>query len=699
MANFLETKIDYLKGIGPQKAEALQKDLGIFTFYDLLFHYPHRYEDRSRIYKIIEAQTENLAVQLCGKISILGIEGKGPQQRLRAELTDETGTIELIWFQGVQWIIKSIKDGGFYLVYGKINIYKGFASISHPEIEQVASIQTTAAKGLVPVYPLTEGVKRRRIDSKLLYQAALQIITDKNFSVPEILPPSIIAKLKLLSRTDALSQLHRSNNLYLLEKAQYRIKFEELFILQMRYLLMKAGRNREIQGVVFSKVGNVFNRFYLNHLPYPLTNAQMRVIKEMRQDMGSGKQMNRLLQGDVGSGKTIVALLCMLLALDNGYQACIMAPTEILAFQHFENFNDLLVNSGIKPYLLTGSTTKKQKASMLESLANGEIPLLVGTHALLEEDVVFQNLGLVVIDEQHRFGVAQRAKLWKKGKLVPHIMVMTATPIPRTLAMTVYGELDVSVIDELPAGRKAIKTVHRNANMRPAIMEFVAAEIKKGRQVYFVFPLIEESEKLQLADLMSGFDMINNYLPQPEYKYAIVHGRMKPAEKEAEMARFKNKQADILVATTVIEVGVNVPNATVMVIENADRFGLAQLHQLRGRVGRGAEQSFCVLITGDKLSKNAQRRIKTMTMTNDGFEIAKVDMEIRGFGDMDGTRQSGEMDLKLADIIADENILIQARLCAEQIVEDDPLLMKEEHYGLRAELAQKPHRSIWSKIS
>jgi len=513
------------------------------------------------------------------------------------------------------------------------------------------------------------------------------------------LPVSIIQKFKFVSRTQALTDLHFPPNLTRLEDAKRRLKFDELFYLQLRHLQLKGNRNRVIRGLIFEQVGEHFNNFYNNYLPFSLTNAQKRVLKEIRSDVKTGRQMNRLLQGDVGSGKTMVAMLAMLLSLDNGYQACLMAPTEILAIQHSISIGEWMEHMNVKVALLTGSTTKKNRREILEKLANGEIDILIGTHALLEEDVAFQKLGFVVIDEQHRFGVAQRARLWKKGQVAPHILVMTATPIPRTLAMTVYGDLDVSVIDEMPAGRKPIVTVQRHESTRPLFMDFLRDEVAKGRQVYYVFPLIEDSEKLALKSLMSGYDMVADYLPTPKFKYSFLHGKMKPADKESEMKKFKLGQTDIMVATTVIEVGVNVPNASVMVVENAERFGLAQLHQLRGRVGRGAEQSFCILVTGDKLSESGRKRIKTMVRTNDGFEIAKVDLELRGPGELDGTKQSGVLDLKLADIRFDESILIAARNEAVLWLEKDELLTQEDSAPIRYELGKTPNRTIWSKIS
>jgi ATP-dependent DNA helicase RecG len=542
-------------------------------------------------------------------------------------------------------------------------------------------------------------MRRKKLENKFLVTAAQNAVTSPLFNIPENLPNAILEKYKFISRRDAIKELHFPQNLSRLEEAKRRLKFEELFYLQLRHLLLKGFRNRNYKGLIFNHVGTHFNDFYNNHLPFELTGAQKRVLKEIRNDFKTGLQCNRLIQGDVGSGKTMVAMLSMLIAIDNGYQACMMAPTEILATQHYVGLQDWVNSLGLRIELLTGSTPKKKRELLLKDLSEGNIHILVGTHALIEQDVQYQKLGLVVIDEQHRFGVAQRAKLWKKGQSLPHILVMTATPIPRTLAMTVYGDLEVSVIDEMPAGRKPIVTVHRQESMRPAIMDFIKNEIAKGRQIYYVFPLIEDSEKLDLNSLMSGYDMVSGYLSPPEFKYSIVHGKLKPAEKDAAMNQFKNHQTDILIATTVIEVGVNVPNASVMVIENAERFGLAQLHQLRGRVGRGNEQSYCILITKPGLSENGYKRIATMVRTNDGFEIAKVDLELRGPGELDGTKQSGVLELKLADIRHDESTLIASRVEAQLWLERDELLQNPDSEPIKSELAKIPNRTVWSKIS
>jgi len=699
MPHWLDTGIEYLKGVGPQRAEALKKELGIHTLGDLLSHYPFRHEDRSQVYRINSLQGDDVWVQLQGSIRPIGMTGQGNGRRYVAMLHDGSGEIELVWFKGIVYVDRMLKPGTTYRVYGKISNFKGKLSIAHPELDALLPDAPIKPLSLVPVYPLTEGMRRKKLENKFLVTAAQNAVNSSLYDIPENLPQAILAKYKFISRKDAVKELHFPQNLARLEEAKRRLKFEELFYLQLRHLLLKGFRNRTYKGLVFDKVGTYFHDFYDNHLPFELTGAQKRVLKEIRNDFKTGQQCNRLIQGDVGSGKTMVAMLSMLIAIDNGFQACMMAPTEILANQHYDGLRDWLETLGLRMELLTGSTTKKKREQLLIDLAEGNIHILVGTHALIEQDVQYKQLGLVVIDEQHRFGVAQRAKLWKKGHVLPHILVMTATPIPRTLAMTVYGDLDVSVIDEMPAGRKPIVTVHRQESMRPAIMEFLKNEIAKGRQIYYVFPLIEDSEKLDLNSLMSGYDMVSTYLPPPQFKYSIVHGKLKAAEKDAAMNLFKNHQTDILIATTVIEVGVNVPNASVMVIENAERFGLAQLHQLRGRVGRGNEQSYCVLITKPGLGENGYKRISTMVNTNDGFEIAKVDLELRGPGELDGTKQSGVLELKLADIRYDESTLIASRVEAQQWLENDELLMKPESVPIKSELAKIPNRTVWSKIS
>lgn len=700
MPEALDTKIEFLKGVGPAKAQALNTELGIFTVADLLSHYPFRHEDRSKIIPIIQTpEYIDIYAQLKGIIIPGEFQGTGAAMRYTATLRDETGQIELIWFQGAKWIAESLKSQTPYLAYGKIQAYRGHFNIAHPELQIIGLEIQLSQLGLTPVYPLTEGLKRKKVENKLLARLSKQIVEDTRFSMRENLPDALIQKFNFPTRTEAIKWLHAPKNPNELERATQRLKFEELFYLQLRHLQLKGVRNRTYKGLIFENVGAHFMEYYQKHLPFELTDAQKRVIKEIRLDMKSGKQMSRLLQGDVGSGKTMVAQLSMLLALDNGYQSCLIAPTEILAQQHAISITEALEPLELKVALLTGSTTKKNRRLLLEALVQGEIHIIIGTHALLEDDVQFKQLGLVVIDEQHRFGVAQRAQLWKKGTVLPHVLVMTATPIPRTLAMTLYGDLDVSVIDQLPKGRKPIITVHRNEANRALVMEFLKEEIAKGRQVYYVFPLIEDSPKLALQSLMSGYDTVSTYLPPPTYTYSLLHGRLKPADKELEMQKFKSGRTQIMVATTVIEVGVNVPNASVMVIENTERFGLSQLHQLRGRVGRGAEQSFCILMSGYPLSANGKKRIKTMVRTTDGFEIARVDLELRGPGELDGTKQSGILDLKLSDIRKDESILIAARSEAEKCLRQDELLVLPENAPIQSELQKIPHRTIWSKIS
>lgn len=697
--SFLDTPVEFIKGIGPQRAETIKKELAIHTAGDLLSHYPFRYEDRSVIHKIQQLKESEVYVQICGVLMPGDISGTGNTKRLTAYIRDETGVIELIWFRGIPFIQKNIKPSERYLVFGKVSSFRGKRSIAHPEMELVGNTNMVKGKGLVPVYPLTDSMRKRYLDNKYMSQITKAVIQHPNFAVPETLPASIIKEFGFIDKQKAIQTLHHPDTEENLSQAIKRLKFEELFYLQLRHLQLKVNRNKTIRGPVFEKVGEKFNQFYNNSLPFELTDAQKKVLKEIRKDMVTGRQMNRLLQGDVGSGKTIVALLSALIAADNGFQTCIMAPTEILATQHYYSIKELLEGSGISPVLLTGSTKKKAREALLNDLKSGEITILIGTHALLENDVEFKQLGLVVIDEQHRFGVAQRAKLWRKGTVVPHVLVMTATPIPRTLAMTIYGDLEVSVIDQLPQGRKQIVTVHRHENTRPLIMQFLKEQIALGRQIYVVFPLIEDSPKLELNSLMSGYDTVAEYLSPPAYTYSMVHGRLKSDEKDLEMTKFKNHQTDIMVATTVIEVGVNVPNATVMVIENAERFGLAQLHQLRGRVGRGGDQSYCILVTGSKLSAAAKKRLKTMVQTTDGFVIAQVDMELRGPGDMDGTRQSGILDLKLADLVKDEIWLVKAREAAEKLLNVDFQLEAPENAPVRREMLKIPHRTVWSKIS
>ncbi|MBP9923371.1 MAG: ATP-dependent DNA helicase RecG, partial [Bacteroidia bacterium] len=634
--DFFQTKIEFLKGVGPIKAEILKKELGIYTQGDLLHHYPFRYVDRTKFYTVREANANLPYIQIKGVITSLIVRGEKRRKYLCGRFEDKTGFLELRWFQGIKWITANLKLNTEYVLFGKPTEFNGSINIVHPELELVSEAQLTVASSMQPVYSTTEKLKLKGLDSKgmLRLQKNLHQFLPQN--LPETLPQSVLDEYKFLSRLKTYSAIHFPESIHQQEKAETRIKFEELFFLQLRLLHMKLLRTEKVKGIVFDKVGDYFNDFFHNHLPFALTNAQKKVIKEIRIDIGSGKQMNRLLQGDVGSGKTMVALMCMLIAIGNGYQACIMAPTEILANQHAESIASFLKNMNVNIALLTGSTRVGARRKIHEQLENGEINILIGTHALIEDKVQFKNLGFVVIDEQHRFGVEQRSRLWKKNDIVPHVLVMTATPIPRTLAMTLYGDLDVSVIDELPPGRKPISTVHKYDTNRLQIWAFLKKEIAAGRQVYIVYPLIEESEKIDLNNLMAGFESICRDFPAPQYHVSIVHGKMKPKDKDFEMQRFVKGETQIMVATTVIEVGVNVPNASVMIIENAERFGLSQLHQLRGRVGRGAEQSYCILMTSSKLGKDSRLRIATMCETNDGFRIAETDLKLRGPGDAEG---------------------------------------------------------------
>ena len=696
----LHTPIEYLKSVGPSRAETLKKEIKVFTVDDLLNYFPFRYVDRSKFYNISEINSDAAFVQLKGVIGKVELLGGPRKQRLVAEFFDQTGSIELIWFKGIQFIRNQISSGKAFIAYGKPNFFNGKVSIPHPELSDPLAQKASVSGALQPVYPSTDKLTKKGLHSKGVEKVIRVALKENHKEIKEFLPSSILSQYALMSRSEAFLNIHAPKSVEKLNKAQFRLKFEEFFLLQLQLLRLKTGREKQFKGFVFNKVGNAFNDFYQNYLPFDLTNAQKRVIKEIRRDLGSGKQMNRLLQGDVGSGKTIVALLSMLIAIGNGFQAAIMAPTEILANQHYDGISELLEKTPIKVSLLTGSTKTAQRRLIHEELQSGKLNILIGTHALIEDKVKFQKLGLVVIDEQHRFGVAQRAKLWKKSELPPHVLVMTATPIPRTLAMTLYGDLDVSIIDELPPGRKPINTQHRFDSARLKVFGFLKKEIQKGMQVYIVYPLIEESEKLDYKDLMDGYESVCRAFPKPEYQVSIVHGRMKAEDKDYEMARFVNKQTQIMVATTVIEVGVNVPNASVMVIESAERFGLSQLHQLRGRVGRGAEQSYCILMTSFKLSKEAKLRMETMVKTNNGFEIADVDLKLRGPGDMMGTRQSGMLDLKIADLGKDGRILQYARQAAAAILKDDVNLENPKKKALNEHF--KNHlksRPNWSKIS
>jgi ATP-dependent DNA helicase RecG len=700
MSSLLQTPIDYLKGVGTNRADLLRTELDIHTFQDLLNFFPYRYIDKTKYYKINELQRNSADVQVIGKITHIKTVEQKRGKRLVADFIDDTGKMELVWFRGHKWIKENLKLNTAYVIYGKVNHYNGTFSMPHPEMELYATHKEEVKISMQPVYSSTEKLTNKGITQRFMGKMMQQVFIQTGATYEETLAAPLREELKLISKTQALRNIHFPKNSELLAKAQFRLKFEELFYIQLQMLSKNLQRKQRLKGFPFDQVGEVFNDFYENHLPFELTNAQKRVIKEIRNDLGSSAQMNRLLQGDVGSGKTIVALMCVLLAIDNNFQAVLMAPTEILAQQHYQGIKDLVAHLDIKVNLLTGSVKKSDRTLIHEALEDGTLNLLIGTHAVLEDKVQFKNLGLAIIDEQHRFGVAQRSKLWRKNTIPPHILVMTATPIPRTLAMSVYGDLDISVIDELPPGRKAIKTVHRFDSHRLRVFRFIRDEIEKGRQVYVVYPLIQESEVLDYKDLMDGYESIVRDFPQPEYQVSIVHGQMKPADKDYEMQRFVEGKTHIMVATTVIEVGVNVPNASVMIIESAERFGLSQLHQLRGRVGRGAEQSFCILMTGHKLSDDSKTRLETMTRTNDGFEIAEVDLKLRGPGDMMGTQQSGVLNLKIADIVKDNNILKLARSYAYAILKEDPSLSDDSNaiYRKIYKLLGKD-KTIWKYIS
>ena len=698
MNEFLNTPIEFLKGVGPNRAELLKKEAGIFTFNDLLHYFPFRYVDRSQYHTVAELPQLDGYAQLKGKIVHVSERLIGKQNRLIAKFQDQTGIIELVWFQGAKWIKPLLKPDVEFQVYGKAKLFGSSFNIPHPELVEFEKVKFE--KGLQAVYSSSEKLGMNGLSSKGIEKIITALVSQLQGKIAETLPLSIVQDLHLISAENAFIQIHCPIDEANANKARIRLKFEELFFLQLEMLMRKLISIRKTGGHVFTEVGLPFTDFYENYLPFTLTNAQKRVLKEIRKDFLTGHHMNRLLQGDVGSGKTLVALLTMLIGIGNGFQAALMAPTEILASQHFVTLVDLLKQMDIKIELLTGSVGKKDRRRIHEGLENGEINILVGTHALLEDVVQFKNLGVVVIDEQHRFGVAQRARMWKKNTIPPHVLIMTATPIPRTLAMTFYGDLDVSVIDELPPGRKSIETSHRFESNRLTVFGFMKSEITKGRQIYVVYPLIKESETLDYNNLMDGYESISRSFPLPEYRVSIVHGKMKPADKAFEMQRFVKGETQIMVATTVIEVGVNVPNASVMIIESSERFGLSQLHQLRGRVGRGAEQSFCILMTGIKLSRESKKRVATMVRTNDGFEIAEVDLELRGPGDIMGTQQSGELDLKIADLSKDGQIVVLARDNARKILEEDPLLENPDYVLIREKLRKimmsKPN---WSSIS
>jgi len=696
--NLLQTPIEYLKGVGPNRADLFKKELNISTYRDLINFFPNRYIDKTGFYKVAQLQQNSSEVQIVGKIVHLKMVEQKKGKRLVADFVDDTGRMELVWFRGHKWIRENIKLNTPYVIFGKTNFYSGMFSMPHPELELVSDYKRNLRVAMQPVYPSTELLQKKGITNRVIMKLMQEVLQQTGMKFSESLNPELLEELKLLGKAESLFNIHFPKNQELLAKAQFRLKFEELFYVQLQLLRRNLMHKQKIKGFNFDKVGHIFNDFYSNHLPFELTNAQKRVVKEIRGDMGSGAQMNRLLQGDVGSGKTIVALMSMLLALDNNFQACLMAPTEILSIQHYHGLVELCVELKLNIRLLTGSTKTRERREIHEKLESGEIHILIGTHALLEDKVKFKNLGLAVIDEQHRFGVAQRAKLWKKNHIPPHVLVMTATPIPRTLAMSLYGDLDISVIDELPPGRKPIKTVHRYDSNRLKVFAFIRDEIQKGRQVYIVYPLIQESEKMDYKDLMDGYESIAREFP--DNQISIVHGQMKPADKDFEMDRFVKGETDIMVATTVIEVGVNVPNASVMIIESAERFGLSQLHQLRGRVGRGAEQSFCILMTGHKLSNDSKTRLETMTSTNDGFEIAEVDLKLRGPGDLMGTQQSGVLNLKIADIVKDNAILQSARFYANRLLKEDPNLENEKNSTVKNAYSRLvKNKTIWNYIS
>lgn len=698
--HILANPIEYLKGVGPQRAELLKKELSIFTFRDLLEHFPYRHIDKTKVSLIRDINDTTDYIQVSGRLMSLDIVGGARSRRMVAELKDASGIIELVWFQGISWIQKNLQVGESYLVYGKVSFFQNAPQITHPEIEVLNPKIVDGKSHLEPVYPTTEKLKARGLGGRQigkLTETLIGMIRERD--VAENIPDDVMKELKLIPRFTAIRDIHFPQDQKAFENAIDRMKFEEFFIAQVRLGLIRSQRHRFSKGVKFEHVGELFNRFYSENLPFELTGAQKRVLKEIRKDCGSGKQMNRLLQGDVGSGKTIVALLTMLLAADNGFQSCMMAPTEILAQQHYNSIVRLLGDLPVTVKILTGSTKAAERRQVLAALKDGAVHIIIGTHALIEDPVQFHNLGLAIIDEQHRFGVAQRAKLWQKAVLPPHMLVMTATPIPRTLAMTAYGDLDTSIMDELPPGRKPIITVHRSEVHRSKVMDFIRAEISKGRQAYIIFPLIEESQKVDYENLMKGYENVKAYFPEPKYWISMVHGKQTPLVKDTNMQRFIKADTQIMVATTVIEVGVDVPNASVMVIESAERFGLSQLHQLRGRVGRGSEKSYCVLLTSNKLNSEARERMSTMCSTNDGFVIAEKDLSLRGPGDIEGTRQSGMLTFKLASIVEDRLILEKAKEVAERLVEQDPELASAGNKNLKQWLNAQHGATVWRKIS
>ena len=696
----IQTAIEYLKGVGPERARLLKEELNIKTFQDLLHFFPNRYIDRSQFYAINQLPQTNAEVQVKGKITQIEYISQKRGKRMVAQFEDETGAMELVWFRGYQWIRESLKINQSYVIFGRLNWFKGRASMPHPEMELEVNFQKNVKAAFYPIYPSTEKLINKGISQRVIQKLVAHLIEKGGEAFSETLPQYLLDHYKLISKIMALKEVHYPSTQHHLSRAQARLKFEEFFYLQLQLILKNIQRKNKIKGFIFSTIGATFNNFFESHLPFNLTEAQKRVVKEIRTDLGTGRQMNRLLQGDVGSGKTIVALLAMLIAVDNKFQACLVAPTEILARQHYQSLSELLQETEVQIKLLTGSSKQKDRRVLHQALEAGDLNILIGTHAIFEDKVHFKNLGLAIIDEQHRFGVAQRSKLWRKNQTPPHVLVMTATPIPRTLAMSVYGDLDVSLIDQLPPGRKPVKTTHRYDNKRLGVFAFVKEQIKQGRQVYIVYPLIQESEKLDFKDLMDGYESISRSFPPPQYQISIVHGKMKPENKAFEMQRFIEGKTQIMVATTVIEVGVNVPNASVMIIESAERFGLSQLHQLRGRVGRGAAQSFCILMSGSKLSEEGKTRLQTMIKSNDGFEIAEVDLRLRGPGNLMGTQQSGILQLKIADLVKDSTLLKAARDTAQQILKQDPELKRPEHQIIKRTLmALRFDSNIWNFIS
>ncbi|MCA6476409.1 MAG: ATP-dependent DNA helicase RecG [Chitinophagaceae bacterium] len=698
--NILSTPIEYLKGVGPVRADLLKKELEIHTFSDLLEHFPLRHIDKTIVGLIKDIRPDTDTIQVAGTLLFSEIVGAGRSKRLVAQVRDRSGILELTWFQGISWVTKLLEPGTTYLIFGKTSFFNGKPQIVHPEIEVFVPAVAGGKPHLEPVYPSTEKLKARGLNGRQLAKLTAQLFQQiRSSDIPENIPEAILQKYQLTSRATAFRQMHFPANPDEFKKALDRLKFEEFFMVQVRMNLVRLRRHRYSKGVAFEKVGELFNQFFHHYLPFSLTGAQKRVIKEIRNDTGHGRQMNRLLQGDVGSGKTIVALMSMLLAADNGFQSCFMAPTEILVQQHHAGLQKLLKDLPVKVALLTGSTKAARRKEILEGLLDGSIQIVVGTHAVIEERVKFSRLGLVVIDEQHRFGVEQRARLWEKADIPPHVLVMTATPIPRTLAMTAFGDLDYSVMDELPPGRQPILTVHRNEMARASVYDFVRSEIDKGRQAYFIYPLIEESNKVNYEDLLQGYEQVKSFFPEPKFRISMVHGKMPAEQKETNMQRFVTGDTQVMVSTTVIEVGVDVPNATVMVIESAEKFGLSQLHQLRGRVGRGSEKSFCILLTGSKASKEALERIQIMTQTQDGFVVAEKDLAMRGPGEIEGTRQSGALNTRVASIVHDRDWLEKAKIEAEELVAEDLTLELAKNLMLRQYLSLREGKTAWSRIS